>query len=220
MFVLTIDQRNSQGSGDGVPDLLAALADLPMVLGFERSVGDEIQGICGSAETAVDATLQVLRYGNWYVGIGVGAVHEPLPHSPREAGGPALVAARRAVDRAKKTGDRPAVAVEGSPGAPEAEAVLVLLGRLVTGRTEAEWRILQHVEPGKWGAQTAAARMLGISSQAVSKAVARSGWQEEWAARPAAAVLLQRAEELAAAPAESSAAGPTGDGTDTKVDRQ
>lgn len=206
MFVLTIDQRNSQGSGDRVPGLLAALADRPMVLGFERSVGDEIQGICDSAETAVDAALQVLRYGNWYVGIGVGPVHDPLPRSPREAGGPAFVAARRAVDRAKKTGDRPPVAVEGSPGAPEAEAVLVLLGRLVAERTEAEWRILQHVEPGKWGAQTAAARMLGISSQAVSKAVARSGWQEEWAARPAAAVLLARADDLARMDGSSSPA--------------
>ncbi|MCC3277063.1 MULTISPECIES: MarR family transcriptional regulator [unclassified Arthrobacter] len=211
MFVLTIDQRNSQGSGDRVPGLLAALAELPMVLPFERSVGDEVQGVCASAETAVDAALQVLRNGNWYVGIGVGPVHEPLPRSPREAGGPAFVAARRAVDRAKKTGDRPAVAVEGSPGAAEAEAVLVLLGRLIAERTESEWRILQHVEPGKWGAQTGAARMLGISSQAVSKAVARAGWQEEWAARPAAAVLLRRADDLAVPPG---AGGAGRDGTD------
>ncbi|WP_146363350.1 MarR family transcriptional regulator [Arthrobacter yangruifuii] len=216
MFVLTIDQRNSQGSGDKVPDLLHALADLPMVLAFERSVGDEIQGVCASAHTAVDAALRVLRDGNWYVGIGVGDVHEPLPRSPREAGGSAFVAARQAVDRAKKTGDRPPVAVAGSSGAPEAEAVLVLLGRLITERTDAEWRILQHVEPGKWGTQTEAARKLGISSQAVSKAVRRAGWQEEWAARPAAAVLLERAESLAAA---APAAAGTNSGTDTEGDR-
>ncbi|MCQ1947994.1 MULTISPECIES: helix-turn-helix domain-containing protein [unclassified Arthrobacter] len=197
MFVLTIDQRNSQGSEDKVPQLLAALADLPMLLAFERSVGDEIQGVCDSARTATDAVLRVLRDGDWYVGVGVGGVHEPLPASPRAAGGPAFVAARRAVDRAKKSGDRPPVAVEGSPGAPEAEAVLVLLGRLIAERTDAEWRILQHVDPGKWGSQTAAARKLGISSQAVSKAARRGGWQEEWAARPAAAVLLERADDLA-----------------------
>ncbi|MCC9206143.1 MarR family transcriptional regulator [Arthrobacter sp. zg-Y769] len=200
MFVLTIDQRNSQGSGDKVPQLLAALADLPMLLAFERSVGDEIQGVCESALTVTDAVLQVLRDGNWYVGVGVGGVHEPLPSSPREAGGPAFVAARQAVERAKKSGDRPPVAVAGSPGAPDAEAVLVLLGRLIAERTDAEWRILQHVDPGKWGSQTAAARRLGISSQAVSKAVRRAGWQEEWAARPAAAVLLERADNLAAGP--------------------
>lgn len=199
MFVLTIDQRNSQGSGDNVPQLLDGLADLLAVLAFERSVGDEIQGVFSSAETVTDAVLRILRWGGWYVGIGVGPVEEPLPASPREAGGPAFVAARRAVDRAKKTGDRPAVAVEGSPGAAEAEAVLVLLGRLVADRTDAEWRILQHVQPGKWGAQTAAARKLGISSQAVSNAVLRAGWQEEWAARPAAAVLLRRADEMAEA---------------------
>ncbi|MCC9146252.1 MULTISPECIES: MarR family transcriptional regulator [unclassified Arthrobacter] len=212
MFVLTIDQRNSQGSGDQVPQLLDALAGLPMLLAFERSVGDEIQGVCTSAETVTDAVLQVLRDGNWYVGIGVGAVHEPLPGSPREAGGPAFVAARQAVERAKKSGDRPPVAVEGSPGAPEAEAVLILLGRLIAERTAAEWRILQHVEPGKWGAQTAAARKLGISSQAVSKAARRAGWQEEWAARPAAAVLLERADALANSPATSPANSSTKDG--------
>lgn len=200
MYVLTIDQRNSQGSGDRVPELLAALSDLPMLLPFERSVGDEVQGVSDSPDTVTDAVLRVLRAGRWYIGVGVGSVQEPLPRSPREAGGPAFVAARRAVDRAKKTGDRPAVAVEGSPGAAEAEAVLVLLGRLIAERTESEWRILQHVQPGKWGTQTKAARMLGISSQAVSKAVRRSGWQEEWAARPAAAVLLARADTLANEP--------------------
>ncbi|MCQ2001902.1 MarR family transcriptional regulator [Arthrobacter zhaoxinii] len=204
MFVLTIDQRNSQGSGDKVPQLLASLADLPMLLPFERSVGDEVQGVCDSAQTATDAVLQVLRDGNWYVGVGVGPVHEPLPLSPREAGGPAFVAARQAVDRAKKSGDRPPIAVEGSPGAPDAEAVLVLLGRLIAERTDAEWRILQHVDPGKWGSQTAAARKLGISSQAVSKAARRAGWQEEWAARPAAAVLLARADDLARGQGNSS----------------
>jgi hypothetical protein len=37
---------------------------------------------------------------------------------------------------------------------------------------------------------------LGISEQSVSRAVLRSGWQEEWAARPAAEMLLATAHRL------------------------
>lgn len=197
MFVLTIDQKGSRKGRDRVPDLLELLAEVPMDRPFERSVGDEVQGITHDAGAAVEAALIALRSGHWSVGIGVGAVDLPLPASTREASGPAFVAAREAVDRAKKTGDRPPLAVAGAPGAADAEAVLVLIGRLIRDRTPEQWRILEHVEPGIWGAQSAAARKLGISPQSVGKTTARAGWQEEWAARPAAAVLLARADEQA-----------------------
>lgn len=190
MFVLTIDQKGSRSGRDRVPDLLSLLGGLPMELPFERSVGDEVQGLSADAGAVVEAALRALRDGHWSVGIGIGEVETPLPASTREASGPAFVAARDAVERAKKTGDRPPVAVTGPAGAAEAEAVLVLLGRLIRDRTAEQWRILEHVEPGTWGAQSAAARKLGISPQSVGKTIARAGWQEEWAARPAAAVLL------------------------------
>ena len=204
MFVLTIDQKNSRNSPDLVPELLTLLADLPAELPFERSVGDEVQGVLSRPGAAVEAALRALRDGRWSVGIGVGPVDRPLPATSREASGDAFVAAREAVERAKKTGDRPPVAVCGPPGdtgaeAADAEAVLVLLGRLIRDRTPDQWRILEQVRPGTWGAQTEAARRLGITSQSVSKAIARSGWQEEWAARPAAAALLARADQAAEA---------------------
>ncbi|MCC9198148.1 SatD family protein [Arthrobacter sp. zg-Y820] len=199
MFVLTIDQKGSRSSRDRVPDLLALLGDLRMELPFERSVGDEVQGVTAQADVAVEAALRALRDGHWSVGIGVGPVDTPLPAGTREASGPAFFAARDAVDRAKKTGDRPPVAVTGPAGAAEAEAVLVLIGRLIRDRTAEQWRILEQVEPGIWGAQSAAARKLGISPQSVGKTIARAGWQEEWAARPAASVLLARADETPAA---------------------
>jgi predicted transcriptional regulator len=44
--------------------------------------------------------------------------------------------------------------------------------------------------PGVRGQQKAVALELGITTQAVSKAVARSQWAEDHAARPAAARLL------------------------------
>ncbi|MBF4992856.1 MarR family transcriptional regulator [Arthrobacter gandavensis] len=208
MFVLTIDQKDSRNNADRVPELLELLRPEELELPFERTVGDEVQALASSADAAVNAALAALRQGGWSVGIGVGTVGLPLPASSREAGGEAFIAARAAVDRAKKTGDRPPLAVAAAPEAGEeaaeaaahAEAVLVLIAGLVCGRSEAEWRILEHVDPHKWGAQSAAARMLGVSSQAVSNAVQRARWQEEWAARPAAAVLLDRADRAAGSP--------------------
>lgn len=216
MFVLTIDQKGSRGGRDRVPELLELLRGVPMDRPFERSVGDEVQGVTADAGNAVEAALLALRNGHWSVGIGVGTVDLPLPASTREASGPAFFAAREAVDRAKKTGDRPPLAVAGSAGAADAEAVLVLIGRLIRDRSAEQWRILDQVEPGIWGAQSAAARRLGISPQSVGKTTARAGWQEEWAARPAAAVLLARAEALAAGPgAEAPAGTETGTGSET-----
>ncbi|WP_043447454.1 hypothetical protein [Arthrobacter sp. L77] len=198
MFVLTIDQAASRTSPDRIPELLALLRPVRAVLPWERSVGDEAQGVLADPADVVDAVLLCLRAGGWYVGIGVGMVEEPFPSSPREGRGSAFVAARRAVDRAKKTGDRAPLAVEGPRGhadvAAEAEGVLALLGRHVMGRSEAEWRILDLLQPGERGTQTVAARSLGISPQAVSKAAARAAWHEERTVRQAVARLLAWAD--------------------------
>ena len=83
-----------------------------------------------------------------------------------------------------------------------AQAVLRLIGRLVQQRTEAQWRVVDRLraiqgEVGH-GSQKQVARELGITEQSVSRAVLRSAWQEEWAARPAAAMLLEHAHSLAA----------------------
>lgn len=194
MFVMTIDQQDSRHSSDDVPLLLTQLSAVETVLRFERTIGDEIQGVLDTAPDVIEAAFTALRMGNWHIGIGIGNISLPLPGTTREAGGGAFIAARAAVERAKKSGDRVPLAIEGSQNAADAEAVLVLIGALIAGRTESEWRVLDLMSPGVRGGQTAAAATLGISPQAVSKAVRRSGWQEEWAARPAATFLLQRAE--------------------------
>ena len=71
------------------------------------------------------------------------------------------------------------------------------LGQIVASRTTAEWKVLDLMTPGARGQQKYVAEALGITTQAVSKAVVRSYWSEEWATRPAAARLL----DLAAGPA-------------------
>ena len=83
-----------------------------------------------------------------------------------------------------------------------AQAVLRLIGRLVQQRTQAQWRVVDRLRAiqgeARHGSQKHVARELGITEQSVSRAVLRSGWQEEWAARPAAAMLLDYAHSLAA----------------------
>jgi len=217
MYVLTIDQRGSTGDRDRVPELLAELHGISTGGRFERSVGDEVQGVVEQPAEVVEIALHSLRSGQWYVGIGVGAVDLPLPASPREGSGPAFVAARLAVEKAKSAAAHvPLSVVSGGlrrSGAPlpaaepgiracaNAEAVLRLIGRLVQDRTDAQWkvvdtlRVLQQDTAARHGTQKLAAAKLGITEQSVSRAVLRSGWQEEWAARPAAGMLLALAHD-------------------------
>ncbi|MBT2247169.1 MarR family transcriptional regulator [Arthrobacter sp. BHU FT2] len=229
MYVLTIDQRGSSSDADRVPDLITELAALSGAR-FERSVGDELQGVVENPAEAVDIALHALRSGHWYVGIGIGPVRLAPNGSPREGSGSGFVAARKAVDQAKAAGGQvplsvvdgimagaarssPAVrepspqdrspqersqeagaTAEAGDAAANAQAVLRLIGRLVQDRTAAQWRVvdrLRHTsQAGKHGSQKQVARELGITEQSVSRAILRAGWQEEWAARPAAAMLL------------------------------
>ncbi|WP_309070136.1 hypothetical protein [Arthrobacter sp.] len=202
MFVVTINQRDSREVGDLVPELLREFRFVDAVIPFQRSVGDELQGVVGSAKLAVDVALKAIRFRRWHVGIGVGEVHSPLPERITDAEGYGLVYSRRAVNRAQKTGERIPLAIEGpdSEVAAEAEAVLRLLGQIVYTRTDAEWNVLDLMTPGARGQQKLIAAELGITTQAVSKAVIRSHWVEEWATRPAAARLLDLTYGPAALP--------------------
>ncbi|WP_458117211.1 hypothetical protein [Arthrobacter sp. D2-10] len=202
MFVVTINQRDSREVGDLVPELLREFRFVDAVIPFQRSVGDELQGVVGSAKLAVDVALKAIRFRRWHVGIGVGEVHSPLPERITDAEGYGLVYSRRAVNRAQKTGERIPLAIEGpdSEVAAEAEAVLRLLGQIVYTRTDAEWNVLDLMTPGARGQQKLIAVELGITTQAVSKAVIRSHWVEEWATRPAAARLLDLTYGPAALP--------------------
>lgn len=196
MFVLTIDQRGSRSTGDKVPELLAILAHVDTVVPFERSVGDEVQGVIDDPLAVVDAVAKTLRERDWYIGIGIGPVDLPLPAASREGSGAAFVAARGAIDAAKKTGERVPLVIRSSAvseWADAAEAVLVLFGDVVRRRSAAEWRVLDGLNAAPGVTQKAVAASLGITAQAVSKAIVRSGRQEELNGRRAAALLLSHA---------------------------
>lgn len=198
-YVLTVNQRDAREDGDLVPELLRVLRGVDTLVEFQRSVGDELIGVVGSPVTAVDAVLRALRSRRWNVGVGVGALDGAdgtpgLPDSQDlgDLTGPALAYARAAVEAAQAVGSGIPLAVDGPDreAAEQAQAVLRLIGQLVWTRTEAEWRVLDLMVPGVRGQQKLVATELGITAQAVSKAVQRSFWTEEHACRPAAARLL------------------------------
>jgi hypothetical protein len=199
MFVLTVDQDASTRRGDLVPKLLEHItpvtARLPGVLRpFERTVGDEVQAVVEDADDVVTTVLDLLRLEGWSVGVGAGPVDLPLPTSSRAASGPAFVRARAAVERAKGRGSAVPLAVDagegpGAPSAAEAEAVLRLLGGVISRRTDAGWEVVDLLgEPGV--RQKDVAARLGISEQAVSQRLRTALWSEELAVRPVAARLL------------------------------
>jgi hypothetical protein len=188
MFVLTLDQRGSTGTSDRVPALLAQLAAGPRaVLPFERTAGDEIQGLFSSASAALEAVSLVLRAGGFAVGLGVGDVETPLPSSTREARGPAYTAARSAVEQAKGREGVPfAVVAHGPKGTRDADpqgdaldAVAWPWAVLLSRRTPRQWDALDAVMAHE--TQKAAAESMGLSPQAVSRLV-RSAFRDELAA--------------------------------------
>lgn len=214
MWTMTVDQEGSRRVGDRVEALLANLADVSplvsagpdaVVLPFERTVGDEVQGVLRSPELVVALTLHLVRLGGWSIGIGAGRVDTPLPPSSRAGSGSAFIHAREAVEAAKSRLRSVPLAVRGERAdlAAEAEGVLTLLGSVVARRTEPGWAVVDRLtgSAGTAGArQEDLAAALGISQQAVSARLRSALWFEEVAARPAAARLL------------SLAAGPRHDG--------
>lgn len=205
MWTLTVDQEGSRRVGDRVEALLADLAEASplvgadagaVVLPFERTVGDEVQGVLADADLVVAVALHLVRIGGWSIGIGAGSVDTPLPTSSRAGSGSAFIHARDAVEAAKSRLRSVPLAVRGPRPdvAAEAEGVLTLLGSVVARRTTAGWDVVDRLTgvAGQAGArQEDVAAAIGISQQAVSSRLRTALWAEEVAARPAAARLLR-----------------------------
>jgi hypothetical protein len=190
-FVLTVDQRGSRRSADRVPAVLAALSGVPTLLRFERTAGDEFQGVLDDPAVVVDVVRRLVRDGGWSVGVGAGPVQTPLPGSTRAGAGPAFVAARSAVEAAKRRPVRVAVRGVAAEPAADAQAVLTALAVLVERRSDQAWEAIGLVETGR--TQAEAASELGITRQAVGQRLAAGLWEVERDLQPAAARLLVRA---------------------------
>ena len=189
--VLTVDQRASRSSDDEVPGLLELLRGTPAVRAlrpFQRTVGDEVQGVIDEAEDVVEVLGTILRAGGWSVGVGIGPVEEPLPPDARAGRGPAYLHARDAVGRAKSAPHRVAVVGEDRYGAEQLETVLWLWAGLLERRTPRGWEVVDALGEGLSHAE--AGRRLGISQSAVTQRAQAAGLVNERRARRLAAELL------------------------------
>ena len=191
-YVLTVDQRASRRNADRVPEVLDLLnGTVATVLAFERTAGDEFQGVLAEPDEVVGVVLRLVRQGGWSIGIGAGAVQTPLPRSTRAGAGQAFLSARRAVEAAKQRPTRLAVRGAVPPDAGDAQAVLSALAVVVERRSDPAWEAIALVDGGRTQAEAAAE--LGISRQAVGQRLAAGLWDLERDLRPTAARLLSRA---------------------------
>ena len=204
MYVLTIDQRHSRTGQDRVPRLLTALAEAEVrcVATFERTAGDEVQGLLDDPAAVRTALLTALRDGDWHCGVGVGEVEDGSFATGTRAGrGPAYLAAREAVKAAKTMPGSVAVRVpheagaEATAWAADCEAVWTLVAGLVLDRTEAQWRAVDAVDRSP--TQAAAAEELGITPTSVAGALRLSHIRQERAAYPVLDRLLAGAHAAA-----------------------
>jgi hypothetical protein len=192
LFVLTVDQRGSRSTSDLVPELLNSLNRRPRRSGllrrFERTAGDEVQGVFSEARPTVDVIVELLRADSWYVGLGIGEVSQPLPRSTRAGSGEAFVFAREAVTRAKSSPHHVNVVGANSRVAEQVETVLWLMASVLRRRSERGWAVADLLAEGLTRREIGV--KLGISQSAVTQRAQAAGFAEEQRGRVLAADLL------------------------------
>jgi hypothetical protein len=185
VVVLTVDQRGSsrQAAPDRVPETLTALAELGgagVLRSFERTAGDEFQGVLDDPHSLAAVVERLLREGVWNIGVGVAPVETPLPESTRAARGPAFVHARAAVTAAKSSPWH--LRVNGDdPQTRNLESVLWLWAALLARRTARGWEVADLVDIGLRYDEIAG--RLGITQSAVSQRAQAAGIVEGLRAR-------------------------------------
>jgi hypothetical protein len=183
--VLTVDQRGStkDAATDRVPATLSGLSGLDSVAllrPFERTVGDEFQGVLDDPASLATVVERLLREDTWNIGLGIGEVEQPLPASTRAGRGPAYVLARDAVTAAKSSLWH--LRVEGDdPGARRLETSLLLWAAVLDRRTERGWAVADLVDAGLRYEEIA--KRLGITQSAVSQRARAAGIVEGLRAR-------------------------------------
>jgi hypothetical protein len=194
VVVLTVDQDGSRSGSDQVPAALAALVNVRTRLAFERTVGDEFQGVLDEPASVVAALEALLRSGEWNIGIGIGPVETPLPDQARAGRGPAYLCAREAVTRAKSSPWH--VRAMGEADSVRAlESAVWLWAALLSRRTPRGWEVADLVDEGLTYDEAAA--KIGISQSAVSQRAAAAGIAEGRRARELVEYLTRTALEAA-----------------------
>ncbi len=193
--VLTIDQRGSthDAATDRVPATLVALADVEMLRPFERTAGDEFQGVLDHPDALAAVVERLLRDEGWSIGIGIGEVEEPLPESTRAGRGPAYLHARDAVTAAKSAPWRLRVAGDDTfdgQSVRALETTLWLWAAVLNRRTSRGWEVADLVDAGASYDQVA--KRLGVTQSAISQRAQAAGIVEGRRARELVTELTRR----------------------------
>lgn len=183
-IVVILDQRNSRTGPDLVGEWTTRLNEgfgSGLTLPFTRTAGDEMQAVIGRPEALGEIARDVLASGSWWLGIGLGAVEEPLPKDTREGRGAAFWAAREAIAKAKsQRASRPLTvrgAESGKEAAPWLDECLGALAFIISRRTGAQRRVAAAWQ--RAGSAMAVADELGISVQGARQRILAAGCEEE-----------------------------------------
>ncbi|WP_350346953.1 DNA-binding protein [Agromyces sp. G08B096] len=195
MYVVTADQVGSRVDIDRSAAMQAELQGAfgdRLLLPVDQTAGDEVQALTEDPDTALSLVLHLARDGHWSIGLGVGGIRTPLPDAVRKAAGPAFIAAREAVDTAKRSDGRFALRAAEPPAGTrppaDVEALIRLLLVLRARRSDPGWEVADLVANGR--TQKQAAATLGISDAAVSQRLKTAMWSIDESARPALVRLL------------------------------
>lgn len=204
-WAVNLDQRRSRREPDRVPEALAVLGRIwGVLLHFERTAGDEIQGLLTEPQAVVDVVIALTRLDagsggtgpGWRIGIGLGEVDDLTVPSTRAARGPAYLMAREAVEQAGRAPGRLALLgadPERQEAVERAETALILLRWLLGQRSLKGWEVIELLADSAH--QSEVADKLGISESAVSQRLDRAGWREGVRAAQLARHLLTLAQE-------------------------
>lgn len=198
MFVITADQVDSRHRPDLVDITLEGLNlryRAALTLPFEQSAGDEIQGLTADASATLEIIFELTRASQWSVGCGIGPVDEPLPKTVRAARGPAFVAARQAVTRAKQAAHRFALRTSTTT-TPDPGPLVTLALALRARRTIEGWEVYDLLRAGL--TQREIAQRLSVSPQAVSQRIWAANIRTELDARADLAAVLTQADAATA----------------------
>jgi hypothetical protein len=169
VFVLTVDQRGSRSMTDLVPEVLNSLNRRPRRAGllrkFERTAGDEVQGVLSEARATIDVIVELLRFDTWYVGLGIGEVN-----------------------RAKSSPHHVNVVGADPRKAEQVETVLWLMASVLRRRSDRGWAVADLLAEGLTRREIGV--KLGISQSAVTQRAQAAGFAEEQRGRVLAAELL------------------------------
>ena len=152
--VLTVDQRGStkrgrDRPGPGHPGRRSRLDGVGMLRPFERTAGDEFQGVLDDPAALAPVVERLLREDAWNIGIGIGEVEEPLPASTRAGRGPAYLARARRGDRGQVRALAPPRRRATTPGARRPRDRAVALGRACwPGAPRGGWEVADLVDTG------------------------------------------------------------------------